>query len=107
MRAQSAISSSKRKAHINVQKWIGRGAGLRGRALTTEGHSRDSSPFLGALLPDDLLWVEDPATKMKRNSGSRQVNCARGISEWEFMVPVSPGAVLRFMARFEEVLRTP
>src|SRR5712692_10244638 len=49
------------KAHINVQKWIDEG-GLRGRALTSEGICEIHRRF-GALLPDDLLWVEYPATK--------------------------------------------
>src|SRR6266850_7614666 len=44
------------KAHINVQKWIDEG-GLRGRALTSEG-IREIHRRFGALLPDDLLWVE-------------------------------------------------
>ena len=49
------------KAHIEVQKWIDEG-GLRGRALTSEG-IREIHRRFGTLLPDDLLWVEDPATK--------------------------------------------
>jgi Fic family protein len=87
------------KAHINVQKWIDEG-GLRGRALTTEG-IREIHRRFGALLPDDLLWVEDPATKerIRITPGELRTRDIRvGIH-----VPVSPGAVPRFMARFEEV----
>ena len=51
------------KAHIAVQQWID-GGGLKGRAVTAdvirEIHRRFCEP-----LPDDLLWVEDPATKEK------------------------------------------
>src|SRR5258708_28004777 len=49
------------KAHINVQKWIDEG-GLRGRVLTSDGVCEIHLRFR-ALLPDDLLWVKDPATK--------------------------------------------
>src|SRR5208337_5134828 len=48
------------KAHIAVQKWIDRG-GLKGRAQTSAG-VREIHRRFGSLLPDDLLWVEDPAT---------------------------------------------
>src|SRR6266404_3538940 len=87
------------KAHINVQKWIDEG-GLRGRALTSEG-IREIHRRFGALLPDDLLWVEYPATKERIRvvPGELRTRDVRvGIH-----VPVSPGAVPRFMARFEKV----
>jgi Fic family protein len=87
------------KAHINVQKWIDEG-GLRGRALTSEG-IREIHRRFGALLPDDLLWVEYPATKERIRvvpGELRTRDVKVGIH-----VPISPGAVPRFMARFEEV----
>jgi Fic family protein len=49
------------KAHINVQKWID-GGGLKGRAFTSEG-IREIHRRFGELLPEDLLWVEDPKSK--------------------------------------------
>src|ERR1700684_365283 len=49
------------KAHIAVQKWIDDG-GLRGRAVTSDGIREVHRRFC-ALLPEDLLWVEDPETK--------------------------------------------
>src|SRR5580658_441171 len=50
------------KAHIAVQQWID-GGGLSGRrALTAEGVCETHLRFC-ELLPDDLLWVEDPKTK--------------------------------------------
>src|SRR5271165_6913585 len=51
------------KAHISVQQWIDRG-GLKGRALTADSVCEVHRRFC-ELLPDDLLWVEDP-TMTKR-----------------------------------------
>ncbi len=48
------------KAHVAVQQWIDEG-GLRGRVITTEGICEVHRCF-GDLLPEDLLWVEEPAT---------------------------------------------
>src|SRR6266478_5963364 len=87
------------KAHINVQKWID-GGGLRGRALTSDGIREIHRRFCEEL-PPDLLWVEDPETKERievfpGELRHRDVKVGRHI-------PVSPGAVPRFLARFEEV----
>ena len=49
------------KAHISVQKWID-GRGLGGRAVTSDGIREIHARFCREL-PEDLLWVEDPATK--------------------------------------------
>src|SRR3984957_9738939 len=50
------------RAHIAVQQWID-GGGLRGRsALTAKGLCETPRRFR-ELLPDDLLWVEDPKTE--------------------------------------------
>src|SRR5882757_7109261 len=49
------------KAHINVQQWIDDG-GLKGRAVTADS-IRETHRRVCELLPDDLLWVEDPTTK--------------------------------------------
>src|ERR1700720_506674 len=48
------------EAHIAVQQWIDAG-GLKDRAVTSEGIRELHRRFCAAL-PDDLLWVEDPAT---------------------------------------------
>ena len=87
------------KAHITVQKWID-GGGLKGRALTSDG-IREVHRRFGEMLPPDLLWVEDPESKerIKVVPGElrhRDVKVGRH-------VPVSPGAVPRFLGRFEEV----
>lgn len=87
------------KAHIAVQEWID-GGGLKGRTATVEGIREIHSRF-GERLPDDLLWVEDPKTKEK-------VRVVPGeLRHRDVMVgthvAISPGAVPRFLGRFEEV----
>jgi Fic family protein len=88
------------KAHIAVQQWID-GGGLKGRrALTAEGLCETHRRFC-ELLPDDLLWVEDPKTKERvrvipGELRHRDVQVGR-------LVAVSPGALPRFLKRFEDV----
>lgn len=87
------------EAHITVQKWIDKG-GLKGRAATKEGLCEIHRRFC-ELLPESLLWVEDPDTKEKLkvipgDLRNRDVKVGRHI-------PVSPGAVPRFLKRFETV----
>src|SRR5579859_6912027 len=48
------------KAHIGVQQWIDEGA-LRGRTATA-GAIREIHGRFCEALPEDLLWVENPAT---------------------------------------------
>lgn len=87
------------KAHIAVQQWIDTG-GLKAPATTTEAiteiHQR-----LCELLPDDLLWVEDPHTKEKIRvipGKLRQHDVQVGRH-----IPISAPAVPRFLKRYEEV----
>ena len=87
------------KAHITVQKWIDEG-GLPGRATTADGLTEIHRRF-GELLPEELLWTEDPETgeRTKVIPGElrqRDVKVGRHI-------PVSPGALPRFVERFEAV----
>ena len=88
------------RAHIAVQQWID-GGGLKGRrALTAEGLQETHRRFC-ELLPDDLLWIEDPKTKERvrvipGELRRRDVQVGR-------LVAVSPGALPRFLRRFEEV----
>jgi Fic family protein len=87
------------KAHINVQQWIDDG-GLKGRAVTADS-IRETHRRFCELLPDDLLWVEDPTTneRIKVIPGElRHREVAVGLH-----IPVSPPAVPRFLHRFEEV----
>ncbi len=86
-------------AHINVQKWID-GGGLRGRALTSDGICEIHRRF-GELLPADLLWAEDPATKERIRVVPGELR-TRDVTVGTH-VAISPGAVPRFLARFEEV----
>lgn len=87
------------KAHILVQKWIDEG-GLRGRALSTEGITEIHRRFCDEL-PPDLLWVEDPDTKERVDLIAGKLR-QRDVKVGGH-VPVSPGAIPRFLARFEEV----
>ena len=87
------------RAHITVQQWID-GGGLKGRAVTVESIREIHRRFC-ELLPDDLLWTEDPATK-------EQVRLIPGALRNRDVVvgnhvAISPPAVHRFLQRFEEV----
>jgi Fic family protein len=87
------------KAHITVQQWID-GGGLKGRAVTADSIQEIHRRFC-ELLPDDLLWIDDPVTKEKIKvipGALRDRDVVVGIH-----VPVSPAAVPRFLKRFEEV----
>src|SRR6204780_4496705 len=52
------------KAHIAIQKWID-GGGLKGGLAIKADGIREIHRRFCELLPEDLLWVEDPATKEK------------------------------------------
>src|SRR5246500_5690423 len=87
------------KAHVAVQKWIDEG-GLKGRAVTTEGIREIHRRFC-AELPEALLWVEDP-------EGKERVRVVPGELRKRDVkvgghVAISPGAVPRFLKRFEDV----
>jgi Fic family protein len=87
------------KAHIAVQQWIDEG-GPRGRIATMDAICEIHRRF-GELLPEELLWIENPETgeRMKVVPGElrkHDVKVGRHI-------PVSPGALPRFLARFERV----
>ncbi len=85
------------KAHITVQEWIDEG-GLTARATTADGLCEIHRRF-AELLPEELLWSEHPETgeRIKVIPGElreREVKVGRHI-------PVSPGALPRFLERFE------
>jgi Fic family protein len=86
-------------AHIAVQKWIDSG-GLKGSAATTAGIREVHRRFC-TLLPEDLLWVEDPETKERVRiiAGELRGKDVRVGAH----VAISPGAVPRFLDRFEHV----
>ncbi len=87
------------RAHILVQQWIDEGS-LQGRAVTADAIREIHRRFC-ELLPEDLLWVEDPDTheRMQVVPGElrhRDVMVGGHIA-------ISPPAVPRFLARFDEV----
>lgn len=85
------------KAHIAVQQWIDAG-GVTARAVSQEAIIEIHRRF-GELLPADLLWVEnsDTGERLKVIPGKLRDRDVR-VGEH---VPVSPGAVPRFLAHFE------
>lgn len=88
------------KAHIAVQRWIDCG-GLPGRRAITAAGIQEIHRRFCELLPEDLLWVEDPATKERvrvipGELRHRDVLVGRHTA-------ISPGALPRFLQRFEEV----
>ena len=83
------------KAHIAVQRWID-GGGVKGRALTAEAICDIHRRFC-ELLPDDLLWIEDPANKERirvipGELRNRDVEVGNHVA-------ISPPAVPRFLNR--------
>src|SRR5271157_2690101 len=87
------------KAHIAVQEWIDRG-GLKARAVTSDG-IRETHRRFYELLPEDLLWVEDPEKKERVRVVPGELR-KRDVVVGPH-VAVSAGAVPRFLARFAEV----
>lgn len=87
------------KAHIEVQRWIDGGA-LKGRSVTAAAVQEIHQRFC-SLLPEELLTVEDPVTKERvtvipGQFRNRDVKVGRHVA-------ISPPAVPRFLARFEQV----
>jgi len=88
------------KAHIAVQEWIDAGALSGGRAFREEGVREIHRRFC-ELLPEDLLWVEDAAAKERVRMVPGQLR-TRDVQVGDH-VAISPGALPRFVRRFEEV----
>lgn len=89
------------RAHVSVQEWIDN-EGLTGKAVSREGICEIHRRFV-ELLPDALLRVEDPSTgdPIRIEPGKlrdKDVKVGR-------LVAISPGAVPRFLHRFEEAYR--
>jgi Fic family protein len=87
--------------HVKVQTWIDRD-GLFGQATSATGilevHRRFSE-----LLPDDLLWSENPNT----NGHTKIIPCELRRLDVQVgrHIAVSAGALPRFMNRFEEAYK--
>lgn len=88
------------KAHIAVQEWIDAGGLKGGLAIKTEGLCEIHRRF-SELLPEDLLWVEEPATKERVRVVPGELR-KRDVQVGNH-VAISPGALPRFLKRFEEV----
>jgi Fic family protein len=88
------------KAHITVQKWIDSG-GLKGGLAIKAAGIREIHRRFCELLPEDLLWVEDPATKEKLRLVPGELR-KRDVQVGTH-VAISPRAVPRFLDRFEQV----
>lgn len=87
------------RAHITVQQWIDT-HGLTSRSEITSNGIREIHRRFCELLPEDLLWVEDPATKERIRlvpGQFRQRDVQVGTH-----VAISPGALPRFFERFEQ-----
>ena len=87
------------QAHIAVQEWIDNG-GLNGRAVTSDG-LRETHRRFCRLLPEDLLWVKDPETKERVPIVGGELR-GKDVKVGQHFA-VSPGAVPRFLKRFEQV----
>jgi Fic family protein len=86
------------RAHIHVQRWLDEGGLSGGRAMTAEGIADIHRRFY-AFMPDELAWVENPSTgERARVKGGELRDQDVQVGQ---LVAISPGAVPRFLNRFE------
>lgn len=87
------------KAHITVQEWID-GSGIKGSIFSEETICEIHRRFC-SLLPEDLLWIEDPESKQKIKviPGQLRDNDVKVGNH----IAISPGRVPSFLARFDSV----
>jgi len=85
------------KSHITVQRWIDEG-NVTGRATTTDAIREIHKRFC-ELLPDELLWVEDPPGHERVRVVPGELH-QHGVQLGQH-VAISPGAIPRFLAEFE------
>lgn len=88
------------RAHVMVQKWID-GGGLDGGRGTTLGGICEIHKRFCEHLPDDLLWVEDPDSEERIRVIPGELR-TRDVKVGNH-IPVSAGALPRFLRRFEDV----
>ncbi len=86
------------RAHIAVQAWIDEG-GMTG-AETDPASLREVHRRFCELLPDSLLWAENPDTQAKARITPGAYRA--GYVKVGRHVPVSPGAIQRFLDRFHD-----
>ncbi len=87
------------KAHVAVQRWVDEG-GVKSHAVTAETICELHRRF-GELLPDELLVVTDPETGKSVKVVPGQLR--RDDVKVGRHLAISPGAVPRFLKRFEEL----
>ncbi|MBM68145.1 MAG: cell filamentation protein Fic [Haliea sp.] len=87
------------RAHVTVQQWIDEG-GLIGRASSVDGICELHRRF-GENLPEELLWVDDPESGERLRMAPGELR-SRDVIVGDH-VAVSPGALPRFLRRFEQV----
>jgi Fic family protein len=85
------------RAHIAVQKWIDEGELSAANAITVEGIREIHRRFCN-LLPEDLLWAEEPTTKERIAVVPGEIRTLH--VQVGRHVAISPGAVQRFLERF-------
>lgn len=87
------------KAHISVQKWIDDG-GLVGSSAVTENGIKEIHKRFYDEVPEELAWAENPDTgeRIKIIGGEYRGNYVKVGRH----IPISSGAIPRFMKRFEE-----
>jgi Fic family protein len=88
------------KAHIAVQQWIDNGGFTGHAAVRTESICEIHRRFY-ELLPEDLLWVEDPVTGDRVRVVPGELR-RRDVRVGDH-IAISPGALPRFLDRFEQV----
>ena len=88
------------KAHIAVQQWIDAG-GIGGSAAVQAQNICEVHRRFCELLPDDLLWAEDPTTGERVRVVPGELR-KRDVRVGQH-VAISPGALPRFLQRFEQV----
>jgi Fic family protein len=86
------------KAHIAVHRWIDSG-GLKGRAATMESIIETHRRFCGEL-PDELLWVDDPATEKRLKVVPGELR-DRDVAVGKH-IAISAPALPRFLTRYEQ-----
>jgi Fic family protein len=87
------------KAHIKVQKWIDEG-GLIGSPVSISNLREIHYRFCNEL-PEELLWVENKADKSLEKVVPSEFR-TRDVAVGKH-VAISPGAIPRFLQKFEEV----
>jgi hypothetical protein len=87
-------------AHIAVQLWIDTG-GLKGSVASSAAAIQEIHRRFCELLPEDLLWVEDPITKERIRLAPGEFR--RRDVQVRTHLAISPGALPRFLDYFQRV----